>query len=77
MIVSLSLILTAVVRFEQAQKKPGHPLNNVPKPSNITVNPCIVFSGIAGMNLVLGFGLLALSCLSSKVCIPTSRSEFY
>jgi hypothetical protein len=68
MLVSLSLILTAVVRFEQAKKKPGQPLNSVPQPSKITDYPCIVFSGIAAMNLVLSIAVLCLSCLSSKVC---------
>ncbi|TVY15424.1 hypothetical protein LARI1_G006957 [Lachnellula arida] len=51
MIISLSLILTAVVQFAQAKKKPGHPLDDVPKPAGITDNPCIVFSGVAAMNL--------------------------
>lgn len=68
MVVSVSLILTGVVRFEQAKKKPGQPLDAIPKPSKITDYPCIVFSGIAAMNLVLSIAVLCLSCLSSKVC---------
>lgn len=68
MIVSLSLILTAVIRFSQAQNAPGQPLSSVPTPENskITDYPCIVFSGIAAMNLVLSVALVGLSCLSSK-----------
>lgn len=39
MIVSLSLILSAVVLFSKAQNKPGHPLNSIPQPSTgITVS---------------------------------------
>ncbi|TVY48585.1 hypothetical protein LOCC1_G002651 [Lachnellula occidentalis] len=66
MIISLSLILTAVVQFAQAKKKTGHPLDAVPKPSGITDYPCIVFSGVAAMNLVLSISLFVLSCVSSK-----------
>ncbi|TVY27370.1 hypothetical protein LHYA1_G002975 [Lachnellula hyalina] len=66
MIISLSLILIAVVQFAQAKKKPGHPLDAVPKPSSITDYPCIVFSGVAAMNLVLSISLFVLSCVSSK-----------
>ncbi|CZR60852.1 uncharacterized protein PAC_10748 [Phialocephala subalpina] len=67
MIVSLSLILTAVLMFAKAQNKPGYPLDKIPQPSSgITDSPCIVFSGIAAMNLVLSIGLLSLSCMSSK-----------
>lgn len=66
MIVSLSLILTAVISFLSAQNKPGHPLDSVPKPTKITVHPCIVFSGVAAMNLVFSIAILSLSCISSK-----------
>ncbi|KAN0117562.1 hypothetical protein V8E51_003539 [Hyaloscypha variabilis] len=66
MVVSLSLILTAVIMFENAQNKPGHPLDNVPKPATITDHPCIVFTGVAVMNLVLSVMVLSLSCVSSK-----------
>lgn len=67
MIVSLSLILTAVVMFSKAKNKSGHPLDSIPQPPpGITDSPCIVFSGIAAMNLVLSTGLLSLSCMSSK-----------
>ena len=73
MIISLSLILIAVVQFAQAKKKPGHPLDAVPKPSSITDYPCIVFSGVAAMNLVLSISLFVLSCVSSKVLDPVSK----
>lgn len=73
MIISLSLILTAVVQFAQAKKKPGHPLDDVPKPAGITDNPCIVFSGVAAMNLLLSISLFVLSCVSSKVLGPVSK----
>jgi len=66
MLVSFSLILTAVIMFGKAQNKPGHPLDNVPKPANITDHPCIVFTGVAAMNLVLSVAVLSLSCVSSK-----------
>jgi len=66
MIVSLSLILTAVISFAKAQKKAGNPLNNVPKPAPITAHPCVVFSGVAAMNLVFSVSVLCLSCMSSK-----------
>jgi len=67
MIVSLSLILSAVVMFSKAQNKPGHPLDAIPQPpTGITDRPCIVFSGVAVMNLILSIGLLSLSCISSK-----------
>lgn len=40
MIVSLSLILSAVVIFSKAQNKPGHPLDAIPQPpTGITVSP--------------------------------------
>ena len=68
MLVSFSLILTAVIMFGKAQNKPGHPLDNVPHPAVITDRPCIVFTGIAAMNLVLSFAVLSLSCVSTKVC---------
>lgn len=69
MIISLSLILSAVVMFAKAQKKPGHPLDSIPQPpTGITDTPCIVFSGIAAMNLVLSIAIISLSCISSKVC---------
>ena len=36
MITSFSLILTAVIMFSKAQKKPGNPLSSVPQPAPIT-----------------------------------------
>jgi hypothetical protein len=66
MLVSFSLILTAVIMFGKAQNKPGHPLDNVPKPATITDHPCIVFSGVAALNLVLSIVVFSLSCISSK-----------
>ncbi len=69
MIISLSLILTAVVMFSKAQNKPGHPLDSIPQPpTGISDSPCVVFSGVAAMNLVLSIAILSLSCMSSKVC---------
>jgi len=73
MIVSLSLILTAVISFAKARKKHGHPLDNVPQAAPITDYPCIVFSGITVMNLVFSLSLLCVSCMSSKVW-PNSSS---
>jgi hypothetical protein len=67
MLVSFSLILTAVTMFGKAQKKPGHPLDNVPHPAPITDHPCIVFTGVAVMNFFLSVTVLSLSCMSSKV----------
>jgi hypothetical protein len=67
MIISLSLVLTAVISFAKAQKKAGHPLDNVPKPAAITDHPCVVFSGVAAMNLVFSISILFLSFMSSKV----------
>lgn len=67
MLVSFSLILTAVIMFGKAQKKPGHPLDNVPQPAPITDHPCIVFTGVAVMNLLLSVIVLSLGCMSSKV----------
>ncbi|KAE8441839.1 hypothetical protein EG329_004240 [Mollisiaceae sp. DMI_Dod_QoI] len=67
MIISLSLILTAVVMFSKAQNKPGHPLDSIPQPpTGISDSPCVVFSGVAAMNLVLSIAILSLSCMSSK-----------
>ena len=68
MIVSFSLILTAVIMFAKAQKHPGHPLDSVPKAAPITDQPCIVFTGIAAMNLAISVAVLSLSCISSRVC---------
>jgi cytochrome c biogenesis factor len=67
MIVSLALILTAIISFANAQKKAGNPLNNVSKSATITDHPCVVFSGVAAMNLVFSISILCLSCMSSKV----------
>jgi hypothetical protein len=67
MLVSFSLILTAVIMFGKAQKKPGHPLDNVPQPAPITDHPCIVFTGVAVMNFLLSVIVLSLRCMSSKV----------
>lgn len=66
MIVSLSLILTAIISFAKAQKN-GNSLSNVPKPAPITDHPCVVFSGVAVMNLVFSISILCVSCMSSKV----------
>jgi hypothetical protein len=67
MLISFSLILTAVIMFGKAQNKPGHPLDNVPHLATITDRPCLVFTGVAVMNLLLSVTVLSLSCLSSKV----------
>jgi hypothetical protein len=69
MLVSLSLILTAVVMFGKAQNKPGHPLDAIPKPATITDHPCIVFSAVAALNLLLSLTVFSLSCISSKVSL--------
>jgi hypothetical protein len=66
MIVSLALILSAVIHFAKAKRAPGHPLNQVPQQAPITDQPCIVFSGIAFMNLFLSVAILVISCASSK-----------
>lgn len=71
MLGSLSLILAAIISFSKAKNNPTTPLrSNVP----VTDQPCIVFSGIAAMNLVLSISLLVLSCASSKVSSPRSYS---
>lgn len=67
MMVSLSLVLTAIISFSKAQKKAGNPLNSVPKKAHITDHPCLVFSGVAVMNLVFSISILCVSCMSSKV----------
>ena len=77
MVVAFSLILTAVIMFGKAQNKPGHPLDNVPKPASITDHPCIVFTGVAAMNLVLSVFVLSLSCISSKVSSISSKSRWF
>jgi hypothetical protein len=66
MIVSLTLILSAVIHFVKARRAPGQPLNQVPQPAPITDQPCIVFSGVAFMNLFLSVAMLVVSCVSSK-----------
>jgi hypothetical protein len=104
MIASLSLILTAVIMFSKAQKKPGNPLSSVPQPApitdkvskvlcyctlttlsycsesmshssyshlstcgtNVLIKPCLVFTGVAAMNLMLSLTVFALSLKSSK-----------
>jgi len=66
MIVSFSLILTAIISFSKAQGKPNHPLDSVPTPAPITDRPCIVFAGISAMNLVFSIAIISLSCISSK-----------
>ena len=68
MISSLSLIVTAVVMFSKAKRQPGNPLGQVPQPAPITDRPCIVFSGVAAMNLILSLSVFWLGCASSKVC---------
>jgi hypothetical protein len=69
MVTSLSLVLTAVILFEKAQHEKGHSLDKVPMPSEtITDFPCMVFSGVAFMNLAFSITLLCLSSMSSKVC---------
>lgn len=42
MVISLSLILSAVVMFSKAKNKPGHPLDAIPQPpTGITVSPLV------------------------------------
>lgn len=68
MIISFSLILVAVIKYDQAKQVPGNPLATVPVPPlGITDYPCRVFTGIAAMNLALSIIILSLSYLSSKV----------
>lgn len=68
MIISFSLILAAVIKYDQAKKVPGNPLATVPVPPlGITDYPCRVFTGIAAMNLALSIIILSLSYISSKV----------
>jgi len=64
MILSMVLILTGVAKFSNAKKNPQY--KDISKPAPITDQPCIVFSGIAAMNLVLSAALLLTSCFSSK-----------
>ena len=68
MITSFSLILGAVIKYAQARRVSGHPLDAIPKPPlGITDYPCRVFTGIAGMNLAFSIIIISLSCVSSKV----------
>jgi hypothetical protein len=76
MVVSLSLILTAVIMFEKAQNTLGHPLDAVPKPATITDHPCLVFTGITAVNLLLSVAILSLSCTSSKVSLIEYSSRW-
>lgn len=67
MVLSMILILTGIGKFSTAKHNPD--FDQIPKPAPIIDQPCIVFSGIAGMNLVLSTALLLTSCFSSKVSI--------
>jgi hypothetical protein len=67
MIISFSLIISAISMFAKAQNQPGKPLDSIPKQAAITDHPCIVFSGVAAMNLVISITILGLSWMSSKV----------
>ena len=67
MCTSLALVLTAVIKFALAQKKPSHPLSSIPQNAPITDHPCIVFSGVAVMNLFLSVSIFIIACKSSKV----------
>lgn len=69
MIISFSLIITAVSMFAKAKNQPGNPLESIPSRADITDHPCIVFSGVAAMNLAISITILGLSWLSSKVCL--------
>jgi len=52
--------------FAKAQKQPDNPLSLIPKQAEITDHPCIVFGGVAAMNLAISITILGLSWLSSK-----------
>lgn len=65
MILSVILILTGIGKFSKAKKNPN--FDKIPKPAPITDQPCVVFTGIAVMNLVLSALLILTSCFSSKV----------
>lgn len=66
-VISLGLIVSGIASFERAKKDPSNPLDHIPKQAQINDQPCIVFSGIATMNLVLSGGVLVLYRLLSKV----------
>jgi len=66
MITSASLILTAIIKFNNAKNAPGQAFNNIPQPAPITDHPCIVFTGIAVMNLLLSITVWTLSCCSTS-----------
>jgi len=66
MITSAALILTAIIKFNNAKNAPGQAFNNLPQPAPITDHPCIVFTGIAVMNLLLSVTVWVLSCCSSR-----------
>jgi len=66
-ITSFSLVMTAVISFATAQRDPFHRLENAPQPPvPITDHPCVVFSGVSVMNLVISVSLLIVSCCSRK-----------
>ncbi|TQS36747.1 hypothetical protein Golomagni_02793 [Golovinomyces magnicellulatus] len=64
-IVSISLILSAVILFENGQKN-HKDFDSIPKAAPITIQPCIVFASIAALNLAISIALLAVSSISSK-----------
>ncbi|TAQ90551.1 hypothetical protein B7494_g1105 [Chlorociboria aeruginascens] len=66
LIISVAMILTAVTQFENAKQQPNHPLNTIPQQAPVTDTPCLVFSGVAALNLIFSITLLVFACVSSK-----------
>ncbi|TVY42844.1 hypothetical protein LSUB1_G003755 [Lachnellula subtilissima] len=68
-------VLAISFNLRKLKKKPGHPLDAVPKPSSITEYPCIVFSGVAAMNLVLSISLFcSVFCVKQGLGDPFNKS---
>ncbi|RKF58428.1 hypothetical protein GcM3_182016 [Golovinomyces cichoracearum] len=64
-IVSIFLILSAVILFENGRKNQKD-FDSIPKAAPITIQPCIIFASIATLNLAISIALLAVSSISSK-----------
>lgn len=65
MVISVALILTGAVKFSRAMNDPR--FDQIPKNAPITVHPCVVFTGVAALNLALSAAVLLMSCVSTKV----------
>ncbi|KAI6246156.1 hypothetical protein HI914_05608 [Erysiphe necator] len=75
MTASFLLVVTPLIIYAKAQKKPND-FDTFPKISPITTKPCILFAGVATMNFLISVLLLAFSLLSSKVRLYLPQSNF-